>query len=221
MKQPQQEKVTYVRVREIFHPYIKYTYGNLPVDLPESTQLYSILSTGLAPNYSMKKICYSTFSAAAYEYNETDTNNILYSSQKKIYIPSEEDKEKLIPFVMPHSFIYGGRIMPTDKWCQITPSAYKEFRAQLEREFWHAFVNFDMKVALHCDRNGLKYTQEVAIEKFMVKIGMNLDDLETMARYWRNEKKKYETAISPYNKKESSASIRAQIEYDIINEIYR
>lgn len=214
MKKP---LVTYIRIREFFHPFLRYNYGELPIDLPETDELYDIFSTGLTPNYSMKRICYSTFSEAAYEKGMGNKQVTFFNEDEKtLFLPKKEDKVKLVPFVMPYAVILGGRKKKTDKWFQLANSSYNQFRNLIEHNFWNAFGKFDRKVWLYCSRENLKYSQEMAIEKFMMKIGMNLDDLDTMARYWREEKAKQNICAEQYNRKEPTANLREQLDYDLI-----
>lgn len=212
--------VTYIRIRELFQPFLKYNYGEFPIDIPVMDELYDILSTGLAPNYSMKRLCYSTFSQAAYEKGMGNRQVSLFAEdESKVYVPKKEDKTKLVPFVMPHSVIIGGQRKNTDQWYQLVNSSYNQFRQVLESKFWNDFDNFNQKVKLYCTRENLKYSQEMAIEKFMMKVGMNLDDFDTMARYWREEKANRNQSISQYSKKEPTANLREQLDFDLITKV--
>lgn len=214
MKEP---LVTYVRIREIFQPYLQYTYGDYPIDLPETSELYDILATGIVPNYSMKQICYSSFSMAAYESVFNGKQQLaLFNEGEKIHLPKQEDEPKLVPFIIPQSVIIGGRRKKTDKWYQLANSAYKMFRSRIENDFWNALGNFDRKVKLYCERENLKYGHELTVEKFMIKIGMDLDGFDSMCRYWREERTKRDKAFSQYSNKESTANLREQLDYEII-----
>lgn len=214
MKEP---LVTYIRIRELFHPFLQYNYGDLPIDLPETDELYEIFTTGLVPNYSMKRICYSTFSRAAYTKGVENTQPALFCEDtSKIFVPKKEEKAKLVPFLMPHSIIFGGRRKNTDQWFQLGNSAYNNFRDQLEKNFWNALETFDQKVRLYCTRDNLKYSVEMSVEKFMKKVGMNIDDFDTLARYWRDERAKRDATIKQFSNKESTANIREQIDYELI-----
>lgn len=214
MKEP---LVTYIRIRELFHPYLKYSYGDLPIDLPETDVLYDIFTVGLVPNYSMKRVCYSTFSKAAYMKGVENAQPALFCEDaSKIFIPKKEDKMKLVPFVMPHSIIFGGRRRNTDQWFQLGNSSYNSFRDQLEKNFWNELETFDQKVRLYCTRSNLKYSVEMSVEKFMKKVGMDMDDFDTLARAWREEREKWDSSIKQYSKKESTANIREQIDYELI-----
>lgn len=209
--------VTYIRIKEILHPYLRYSYGDWPIELPETDELYDIFSTGLAPNYTMRKMCYSTFSQAAYERGMGNYQIALFTDdEKKVFLPKVEDKQKLIPFVMPYSVIIGGRRKNTDQWFQMINSAYNQFRDTIERRFWNDFDNFNEKVRLYCTRKNLKYSQELALEKFMMKIGMDMDDFDTMARYWRDKNAKKEKSVRKYSNKESTANLQEQLDFDLI-----
>ena len=209
--------VTYIRIQELLHPFLKYSYGDLPIDLPETDELYDIFTTGLVPNYSMKRVCYSTFSKAAYMKGVENAQPALFcEDESKIFIPKKEDKSKLVPFLMPHSIIYGGKRKNTDQWFQLGNSAYNLFRNQIKKDFWNALETFDQKVRLYCTRDNLKYSVEMSIEKFMKKIGMDMDDFETLARNWREERAKRDGAIKQYSNKESTANLREQIDYELI-----
>lgn len=214
MKEP---LVTYIRVREIFQPYLAYTYGDNPIELPDTSELYDILSTGLVPNYSMKKVCYSTFSMAAYESGINGNQQVtLFNDNEKIYLPKLEDKAKLVPFIIPQSVIMGGRRIKTDKWFQLSNGAYKPFRDRIENDFWNTLDNFDRKVKLYCDRENMKYGHELSVEKFMIKIGMNLDDFDSMCRYWREERSSRAKRYNTYSNKEPTANLREQLDFDLI-----
>lgn len=214
MKEP---LVTYIRIRELFHPYLKYIYGDLPIDLTETDELYDVFSTGLVPNYSMRRMCYSTFSKAAYDKGvENQQVSLFTDDEKKVYLPKKEDRSKLVPFVMPYSVIIGGKRKKTDKWFQLANSSYNQFRNLVERSFWNALERFDKKVLLYCDRENMKYSQEMAIEKFMIKVGMDMDNFETLARYWREERSKRHACIAQYSKKEPTANLREQLDYKLI-----
>lgn len=216
MKEP---LVTYIRIREIYQPYLQYTYGDLPIELPETSELYDILSTGLAPNYSMKQMCYSTFSMAAYEAGMYGTKQMaLFNEEEKTYLPKPEDKQKLVPFIIPQSVIIGGRRKKTDKWFQLANGAYKIFRSRIESDFWNALDIFDRKVKLYCDRVNLKYGHELSMEKFMLKIGMDLDDFDSMCRYWREERSKKDKVLDQFSNKEPTANLQEQIDFNLITE---
>ena len=118
---------------------------------------------------------------------------------------------------MPHSIIYGGKRKNTDQWFQLGNSAYNLFRNQIKKNFWNALETFDQKVRLYCTRDNLNYSVEMSIEKFMKKIGMDMDDFETLARNWREERAKRDGAIKQYSNKESTANLREQIDYDLIS----
>lgn len=214
MKEP---LVTYIRIRELFHPFLMFSYGDLPIDLPDTDELYDIFTTGLIPNYSMKRICYSTFSKAAYDKGIGNQQVALFCEEpSKIFVPNEKDKQKLVPFVMPRTIIFGGKVKKTDQWFQLGNSAYRIFSEQIEKNFWNAFERFDNKVLLYCGRENLKYSIEMSIEKFMKKVGMDMDDFDTFARYWRDERKKRDENISKYSNKEPTANLREQLDYEII-----
>lgn len=216
MKEP---LVTYIRIREIYQPYLQYTYGDFPIELPETSELYDILSTGLAPNYSMKQVCYSTFSTAAYDAGVNGSKQVtLFNEGEKIYVPKPEDKPKLVPFIIPQSVIIGGRRKKTDKWFQLTNGSYKVFRARIENDFWNALDNFDRKVKLYCERENMKYGHELSVEKFMVKIGMDLDDFDSMCRYWREERSRRDKMCNTYSNKEPTANLREQLDFNIVTE---
>jgi hypothetical protein len=196
---------------------LKYSYGDLPVDLPETEELYDIFTAGLVPNYSMKRICYSTFSMAAYEKGIGNQQVALFSEEpSKIFIPKKEDKAKLVPFLMPRSIIYGGKRKNTDKWFQLGNSSYKLFSNQIKKNFWNALETFDQKVRLYCTRDNLKYSVEMSLEKFMKKVGMDMDDFDTLARSWREERAKKNAVITQYSNKESTANLREQLDYELI-----
>ena len=214
MKEP---LVTYIRIRELFHPFLKYNYGDLPIDLPETDELYDIFTMGLVPNYSMKRLCYSTFSMAAYEKGVGNGQPSFFNDElSKVFLPKEEDRLKLVPFLMPRSIIMGGKRKNTDKWFQLGNASYSVFRNQIEKKFWNELEKFDKKVLLYCDRENLKYSLELSIEKFMIKIGMDLDDFDTLARNWREERAKRNESIKQFSKKESTANIREQIDFELI-----
>lgn len=216
MKEP---LVTYIRIREIYQPYLQYTYGDLPIELPETSELYDILSTGIAPNYSMKQMCYSTFSMAAYEAGMYGTKQMaLFNEGEKTYLPKPEDKQKLVPFIIPQSVIIGGRRKKTDKWFQLTNGAYKIFRSRIESDFWNALDIFDRKVKLYCDRVNLKYGHELSMEKFMLKVGMDLDDFDSMCRYWREERSKKDKVLDQFSNKEPTVNLQEQIDFNMITE---
>ena len=216
MKEP---LVTYIRVREIYHPYLKFTYGDFPIELPVISELYDILSTGLTPNYSMKRVCYSTFSMAAYQAGVEGAQPVFFSEEPdSLFLPKEEDKQKLVPFVMPHSVIMGGRRKNTDKWFQLANKSYKMFRDRIESDFWNELENFDRKVELYCERKNMKYSIELSVEKFMIKMGMDIDDFDSMCRYWRDERAKRNARVTKYNNKESTANLQEQLDFDIITE---
>lgn len=209
--------VTYIRIRELIHPFLIYTYGDLPIDLPATDELHDIFVTGLVPNYSMKQLCYSTFSQAAYEKGMGNNQITLFGEENsKAFLPKPEDKDKLVPFVMPSSVIIGGKRKNTDQWFQLCNSSYKQFRAIIESRFWNEFDKFNLKVRLYCTRENLKYSQEMAIEKFMIKVGMDMDDFDTMARKWREYKSSQEQQMTQYSNKEPTANLREQLDYDLI-----
>lgn len=216
MKEP---LVTYIRIREIFQPYLQYTYGDLPIELPVISELHDILSTGLVPNYSMRQVCYSSFSMKAYEMGVNGNKQLaLFNNGEKIYLPKPEDKKKFVPFIMPQSIIVGGKMKRTDEWHQISNGAYKLFRARIEYDFWNALENFDRKVRLYCERENLKYGLELSVSKFMKKIGMDFNDYDSMCRYWREERSKRDDTYKKYSKKESTANLREQLDFDLITE---
>lgn len=213
--------VTYIRVQEIFRPFLRYKYGDFPIDLPvTSCKLYDILSVDIAANYKMKRMCYSSFSMAAYQCSFPDegVNALFYEIPEDAYLPSEAEKVKLVPFVLPASIICGGRRVQTNKWFQLTNSGYQEFSAVLKNEFWNAFVDFDQKFNLYCYREGKKYNQEISIEKFMIKIGMDMNKEDILARYWRKKKDTDKRLSSRFNMKESTISLREQMEHKIMAE---
>lgn len=211
--------VTYIRIREIFQPYLRYAYGDYPIELPETTELYDIFSTGLLSNYAMKKVCYSTFSQAAYQAGVENRQPVFFSEeQDKWFVPRTEDKSKLVPFVMPHSVIIGGRRKNTDKWFQLGNKGYKIFRDRIERDFWNELENFDRKVRLFCDRKNLKYSIELSVEKFMIKTGMDMDDFDSLCRYWREERARGDSAISKFTNKESTVSLQDQLDFELVAE---
>lgn len=215
MKEP---VVTYIRIRELFQPFLKYTYGSEPIDLPEPDELYDILATGLVPNYSMRKLCYSTFSQAAYEESLDRQQPSLFSDEgNDKYLPEKKDLQKLVPFIIPHTVIIGGKCKRTDKWFQLSNASYNIFRKKIEKSFWHSFVNFDQKVMLYCSRENIEYKKELAIEKFMIKVGMDMDSFDTLAREWRKERAKYEATISQYSNKEPTSNLREELDYKIIS----
>jgi len=205
--------VTYVRVREIFHPFVRYKYGDFPVDLPETCRLYDAMATSLVPNYAMRKIAYSCFSQAAFEYDPSITAQ---PSPGNLYLPSEEDRGKLVPFLMPASVVIGGRVVPTDKWFQLTVSGYKQATAIIESEFWNKFVEFDQKFRLYCCRSGAKYEQGAGMEKFMRLVGMDMRFKETLARYWRGKKAADMKMFSAYSRKEHTDKLREYLEMESI-----
>lgn len=216
MKEP---LVTYIRIREIYQPYLKYCYGEFPIDLPEISELYDILSTSLVPNYSMKKLCYSTFSKAAYDAGVNGLQTICFAEEEtKAYLPAEEDRSSLVPFIIPHTIISGGMRKRTDKWYQLSNKAYKFFKEKVRNDFWNALANFDRKVYLYCERENLKYSQELSVEKFMIKVGIDMDHFDSMCRYWREERKQRNSGIKQYSKKEPTANIREQLDFDLITE---
>jgi hypothetical protein len=50
----------------------------------------------------------------------------------------------------------------------------------------------------------------------MKKVGMDMDDFDTLARSWREERAKKNAAITQYTNKESTANLREQLDYDLI-----
>lgn len=214
MKEP---LVTYIRIKELLHPYLIYSYGDMPVNLPETDELYDILQTGLVPNYSMKRLCYSTFSMAAFEKGVENRQVALFTDDPaKVFVPKPDDKSKLVPFVIPRTVIIGGRRRNTDKWFQLCNSSYNLFRTMIEKNFWNALDNFDKKVQLYCTRENLKYSIELSIEKFMIKVGMDMDDFDTLARNWREERARRNQQVTQFSHKEPTANLREQVDFDLI-----
>lgn len=207
--------VTYVRVREIFHSFLKWKYGDLPVDLPATDcQLYNIMSVGIAPNYKMKRMCYSSFSMSAYDaVFKTQNGNDLFSGiTENVYLPKESEQKKLIPFILPQTVILGGRRCNTDKWYQFSDKSFKEFSRQIESEFWAAYIKHDQKFNLYCYRTGKIYNQELSMERFMFKIGMDLNMEETFARYWRKKKSADKKMFDHYTNKDSTRYLQSMME---------
>lgn len=213
--------VTYVRVREIFHSFLKWKYGDLPIDLPTTDcQLYNIMTVGIAPNYKMKRMCYSSFSMAAYEaaFNKSDNNNLFTEVLDNAYLPKESECKKLIPFILPRTVILGGRRYNTDKWYQFADKSFKEFSSQIESEFWAAYIKHDQKFNLYCYRIGKVYNQEISMEKFMFKIGMDINMEETFARYWRKKKSTDKKMFDYYTNKDSTRNLQSMMETGVFND---
>lgn len=213
--------VTYVRVREIFHDFLRYKYGDFPIDLPIlDCSLYNILSVGIVPNYKMFRMCYSSFSMAAYEAAFTDNDSVHFSPDNKasLFLPREEDKIKLIPFFMPRSVILSGRRVNTDKWFQFTFKSYQEFSLQIENEFWADYIKHDMKYNLYCCRTGRNYNQEVSMDKFMIKVGMDFSMSDLFARYWRKKKESGSKLFDYYTNKYSTANLQTLMENGIFKD---
>lgn len=206
--------VTYIRVRELFHAFLSYKYGDGPIDLPVSgSELYNILASGLVPNYRMARVCYSSFSGAAYDaaFGHGDLFLFPEGSCTEPLLPKPEDQKKLIAFVMPRSVIIGGRRVDTDKWFQLTSSAYKEFNRSLESEFWAAYIKHDQRYNLYCLREGRKYNQELSMEKFMQLVGMDFALEDNFARYWRKKKQTDPKLFDYYSNKDSTAMLKRQM----------
>lgn len=213
--------VTYVRVREIFHDFLRYKYGGLPIDLPVvDCALYNILSVGIVPNYKMYRMSYSSFSMAAYEATISEDNNIYAFCENgtNLFLPTEDDRKKLIPFIIPKSVILGGKRIDTDRWFQLTTGNFQNFSQQIESEFWDSYIKHDMKFNLFCCRTGRKYNQDLSMEKFMIKIGMDFNLGDTFARYWRKKKSTDSKMFDYYTNKYSTADLQTMMENGIFKE---
>lgn len=177
--------MTYVRVRKIFHAFLVYRYGNMPIDLPAGCLLYNRLVDRLVPNYSLRRMSYSSFSQEAYNRSlQMDDDAVRsLSREQRVYLPSSDDRMKLVPFVMPRSIVFGGVCRQTDRWFQSSNTS--ELCKEIEDQFWDFFIDTDRKYSLYCVRNGKEYKHEDSVEKFMQLVGMDFDDEENLIRYWR------------------------------------
>lgn len=197
--------VTYLRVREIFHDFLRYRYGDFPINLPDSSRLYNELVVGLAENVSLYKMSYSSFSQMAYSLG-TEKDQILdlpmEGRARERYLPSQEDVRKLVPFVIPRDVIRGGKLVRTNPWFQLTSGACTRLNKLIEAEFWAAFSEFDQRFNLYCSRVGERYNQEISIERFIQMVGMDMRYEDTLARYWRKKKVADGKRFSSFSKKE-------------------
>lgn len=210
----QKPLVTYVRIRELYRSFLNYKYSDVPIDLPVSgCALYDILSVGIVPNYRMGNICYSSLSQAAYDFAFNGCNGLFLpdGSCTSPSLPKPEDKDRFVPFIMPRTVIIGGRRLETDKWFQLSSSAYRLFSAQVEDEFWAAYIKHDQRYNLYCYRKGLKYNQELSMEKFMQMVGMDFNLEDNFARYWRKKKQTDGKLFDHYSNKDSSDCIRRKM----------
>ena len=205
----QDKPVVYIRVRKIFYAYLKYAYGDFPIDVPSvGCRLHDVMSCGLVPNYSMKRICYSSFSQKAYNTAFGDESRTIFDDiPSNACLPSEYDKQKLVPFVMPAWVIIGGRRCATDQWFQISDKCYQEFSRCIESEFWNSFIVHDQKFNQFCYRTGKRYSQEGSVESYMRQIGMDFGEQDTLTRYWRLKKADNLRTLDRFNKKEATANL--------------
>lgn len=211
------QAVTYIRVRELFHAFLRYKYGDFPLSLPEASRLYGILSVSLVSNYRMCQTTYSTFSEAAFNFSQQEyEDSAIGIDRDKIHLPGEEDRKKLVPIVMPLTVISGGKLVQTNQWFQVSNSGYTEMSKAIESEFWNSYVEFDQKFILYCCRSGEEYTQDISIEKFMQMIGMDLGHKQTLLRAWRRKKKSDSRLFSGYNGKEKNSNLKEYLEMQAI-----
>jgi hypothetical protein len=202
--------VTYLRVREIFHDFLRYRYGEFPINLPEGSRLYAEFSMGLAENPTLYKMSYSGFSQAAYrsafdpDFHDTPAD----SRGRERFLPTDDDARKLVPFVLPREVIKGGKLARTNQWWQLTSGGCTRMAKVIEAEFWAAFSEFDQRFNLYCARAGEPYNQEISIERFISMTGMDMRHEDTMARYWRKKKVADNKLFSSFSKKEHTDSLR-------------
>lgn len=203
--------VTYIRVRKIFHAFLLYRYGSLPIDLPSGCLLYNRLVDKLVPNYSLRKMSYSSFSQEAYNKSlSMDDNQVrLQCQERKIYMPTSDDRLKLVPFVMPRSIIFGGVHKATDRWFQLSNTS--EFCKAIENEFWDFFIDTDRKYSVYCMRNGKEYKHEDSVENFMQLVGMDFDDEETLIRYWRSKRNESAQDFGRFCKRQPNSSLMQKL----------
>lgn len=204
------QSVTYLRVREIFHDFLRYRYGDLPINLPEGSRLYGEFVCGLAENPTLYKMSYSGFSQAAYRMAfDPDFREVPADTRgRERFLPTEDDARKLIPFVLPREVVLGGRLVRTNQWFQLTSGACSRMAKIIESEFWASFSEFDQRFNLFCMRAGERYNQEISIERFMILTGMDMRFEDTMARYWRKKKVSDNKLFSSFSKKEHTDSLR-------------
>lgn len=201
--------VTYIRVREIFHAYLRYQYGEFPLSLPEVGRLHEVFSTSLVPNCSMYRMNYSAFSQQAYMMGESMTDIEIAAQRKQgVYLPSEADRRKVIPFVLPHTVFMGRKLVQTNGFFQVTSSGYRQMGRIIEDEFWSKFIDFDRMFSLYCCRTGTRYSQDESVERFMMLIGMNMKFEDTFSRYWRKKKETDRKAFSLYSNKEHTERLK-------------
>lgn len=174
-----QAPVTYIRVEKYLHPFVRYKYGEFPVELPVCCRLYDIFSAGLVPNYESRNICYSTCSAKKYAADRES------GDLRPVH-------EKMVPFVMPDKVLFGGVARETNAWFQLSRKSYKVFIAQLKNEFWSLFMDFNERFRINCARLGEKYTCRYAFDQFLIKVGIDTVYLDTIYRDWRRKKKELE-----------------------------
>ncbi len=203
-----QEPVTYIRVREIFHAFIRHQYGELPVSLPPSGRLYDVFSTSLVPNPTMYRLNYSTFSQAAVEASLSDDSGFPAGTLSGLYLPSEADRAKLIPFVLPQMVYFGRTLVRTNSFFQVSSSGYRQMSRIIEDEFWAKFIDFDRMFSLYCYRTGSRYSQDESMERFMIHIGMDIKLEATFSRYWRKKKEQNRDMLCCYSNKEHTERLK-------------
>lgn len=205
--------VTYVRVREIFHAYLRYQYGDWPLSLAETGRLYEAFSTSLVPNVSLYRMNYSTFSQNAFRVSERCSEEEVEDLRSDgVFLPSAKDRAKLVPFCLPHTVWFGRSTVHTNGFFQVTASGYRMMNRIIEDEFWAKFVEFDRMFSLYCYRTGLRYSQDGCIERFMQLLGMDMKFEDTFARYWRKKKESDRRSFSCFSNKEHTERLRCFFE---------
>jgi hypothetical protein len=202
--------VTYLRVREIFHDFLRYRYGEFPINLPECSRLYGEFVMGLAENPTLYKMSYSGFSQAAYRLAfDEDFHDVPSDTRgRERFLPTDDDRRKLVPFILPRDVVKGGKLVRTNQWFQLTSGGCTRMAKVIEAEFWAAFSEFDQRFNLFCERSGERYNQEISIERFICMTGMDMRHEDTMARYWRKKKVADNKLFSSFSKKEHTDSLR-------------